>query len=204
LAISEFNDALWSGFLGAEYAITPLSNAIARGEAGLDAEFSTRVATLQAIRIILDSTAPLLQSGVLAPLSSGLDAMWASVCASPENRTHPECVKRGLSGALGAAPLILIALGVAAIVALAYVAIKWYELKQFNDRWISRCSDPKDAATLKWCNETGGPPPGLDPNELAKTVAIIAAVGIFAYAGIMFLPQIIGRVSSAKRAAREA
>lgn len=204
-AIHEFNDAIWSGFLGAEYAVAPLSNAIARGE-NHDLELQTRIATFQAVTIILQQTAPALQAGAAAPLKSGVDAMWKSVCSAPENRAHPECIARGLSGSLGIAPAVVagILVGLGAVIALAYVAVKWYELSQFNKRWMALCTKADvDSDTKKWCQATGAPPPAFNPNEFLILLAVLGAAGLFAYAAVAYLPQIVGQVKKARRVAQE-
>jgi hypothetical protein len=200
VAAAEYYDALWSAYLGASHGIVPLSQALGRNEPGLDVEFETRLGVLQAVSDQLKSDMPLLQKGAFEPLSQGIDHMWKSVCAAPGNKSHPECIKRGL-GIEPTTIAIGIAISVAIIIAIAYCLLKMYEVKQFNERWIARCSrEDLDPGTLKWCNSTGGPPPSFDPNALARTVAWIAAAGLGAYALITFLPQIVGSVSRARKA----
>lgn len=199
-----YYDALWSAYLGAQHGIAPLAHALARNESGLDQEFETRLGVLQAVADQLRSDMPLLQKGVSAALATGINSMWKSVCAAPGNKAHPECIKRGL----GMEPVtigIIIVISVAIIIALAYCLLKMYEVRKFNERWIERCTrENLDEGTLKWCNQTGGPPPAWDPNAFAKTVAWIVGLGVGAYALVSFLPQIVGKVGQARRTAREA
>lgn len=199
-----YYDALWSAYLGAQHGVTPLAQALAKNETGHDAEFESRLGVLQAVADQLRSDMPLLQKGVSAALSTGIDSMWKSVCAAPGNKNHPECLKRGL----GLEPVtigIIIAISVSIIIAITYCLLKMYEVRKFNERWIARCTrEDLDEGTLKWCNQTGGPPPAWDPNAFAKTVAWIVGLGIGAYAVVSFLPQIVGKVGAARRTAREA
>lgn len=202
----EYYDALWSAYLGASYAVPPLGQALGRGETGLDAEFEQRLGVLQAVADQLKSDMPLLQKGAFGPLSKGIDAMWQSVCAAPQNKGASGCVERGL----GVEPVsiavgVTIVLSIALIIGLSYCVIKFYELKKFNERWLARCTGQQlDAGTMQWCNQTGGPPPAFDPNALVKTIAIVAGIGLGAYAFITFLPQIVGRVAAARKVGKEA
>lgn len=199
VAAMEYYDSLWSAHLGATYGIVPLVQALGRNEGGLDAEFESRLGVLQAVADQLKSDMPLLQKGALGPLSAGIDRMWQSVCSAPQNKNHPECIKRGL-GVAPAAIAIGIALTVAILVAISYCLLKMYEVKKFNDRWVARCSrEDLDESTLKWCNQTGGPPPSFDPNALVTSIAWIAGIGLAAYAFVAFLPQIVGRVQAARK-----
>ena len=202
----EYYDALWSAYLGASYAVAPLAQALGRGETGLDTEFEERLGVLQAVADQLKSDMPLLKKGAFGPLSTGIDVMWKSVCSAPQNKGSAECVSRGL----GVEPVsiavgVTIVLGIALIVGISYCVIKFYELKKFNERWLARCTGQQlDAATMQWCNQTGGPPPAFDPNAMVKTIAIVAGIGLGAYAFITFLPQIVGRVAAARKVGKEA
>lgn len=199
VAATEYYDALWSAYLGSSYAAIPLAQAYSQNEAGLDAEFETRIGVLQAVGDQLRSDVPLLQKGALGPLSQGIDYMWQSVCSEPKNKNHPECIKRGL-GVEPVTVAIGIALTIAVLIAISYCLLKMYEVKKFNDRWEARCArQGLDEATLKWCNATGGPPPSFDPNALAKTIAWIVGIGVGAYAAVTFLPQIVGSVQAARK-----
>lgn len=199
VAAMSYYDSLWSAHLGASYGIIPLAQALGRNEPGLDAEFESRVGVLQAVIDQLESDMPLLQKGAFGPLSAGIDHMWKSVCSAPQNKNHPECIKRGL-GVEPATIAIGIALTVAVLIAISYCLLKMYEVKKFNDRWIARCTrQDLDESTLKWCNTTGGPPPSFDPNALVTTIAWVAGIGLAAYACVAFLPQIVGRVQAARK-----